>query len=183
MIVRLLTLLTVVTAGAVGGVMIATGAGPVAAAGEVADGVATITQSEADEGNGPALEDSANATTGTDDDSAPFAFAIDRVETCGTTCRDVTSALTNQRSTAATDVTVETTIYAGNGTTGDGIWSDSEAVGTLDADESYTTTKQVDLSLTDAYAIERNDGWITIETTITSADGETMTMTERRKVK
>lgn len=181
MLVRLFTLLTVVTAGAVGGVMVATGAGPIAAAGAVAEGVATVTQSDATESEGAAIDDSANGSQESDDAGAPFTFAIESVESCGTTCRDVTSTLTNQQSTDATDVTVETEIYAGNGTDGDASWTDTESVGTLAAGDSYTTTKQVDLSLTDACAIERNDGWITIETTITS-DGETVAMTERRNV-
>lgn len=179
MIVRLLTVLTVVTAGAVGGVMVATGAGPVAAAGDVVEGVSALTQSDAAESEGAPVDETESSNRTNERETAPFTFAIDRIESCGTTCRDVTSTLTNQQSTDATDVTVETEIYAGNGTDGDPIWTDTESVGTLAAGDSDTTTKQVDLSLTDAYAIEQNDGWITIETTITS-DGETVTMTERR---
>jgi len=180
MILRLLTLLTVVTAGAVGGVMVATDAGPVAAASQVVDGVTSDMQTD------PAASE-ASTTTGQTDvgggeaTTTPFAFSVDRVESCGTTCRDVTSTLTNQQSTAATDVTVETDIYAGNSTEGDPVWTGTESVGALGVDESSTTTKRVDLSLSDAYAIERNDGWVTIETTVAS-DGETVTTTERRDV-
>ena len=51
---------------------------------------------------------------------SPFGFVVDQIETCGETCRDVTTTPTNRQSTAASDVTVTTRIYAGNGTDGDG---------------------------------------------------------------
>ncbi len=57
----------------------------------------------------------------------------------------------------------------------------NESVGTLGAGESYTAVERVDLSLSDALAIERNDGWITVETTVRS-DAEAMTTVERREV-
>jgi hypothetical protein len=111
----------------------------------------------------------------------PFAFTIDEIEQCGSTCRDVTSTVTNQQSSEATGVDVTTDIYAGNETSGDTIWSGEEDVGTLPAGESYTATKRVDLGMSDALAVEQNDGWITIETTIES-DSKTMTIIERRDV-
>jgi hypothetical protein len=118
---------------------------------------------------------------GTATDQEPFAFAIDEIEQCGSTCRDVTSTVTNQQSSEATGVDVTTDIYAGNETSNDPIWSGEEAVGTLPAGESYTATKRVELGMSDALAVERNDGWITIETTIES-DSKTMTIIERRDV-
>jgi hypothetical protein len=111
----------------------------------------------------------------------PFGFTVDRIEECGRTCRDVTATVTNQQSTEASDVTVETRIYAGNGTDGDPVWTGERAIGDLAAGESATNTTRVDLGLSDAVAIESEDGWITIETTV-SSDGETMTITERRQV-
>jgi hypothetical protein len=97
----------------------------------------------------------------TDVSTAPF-------EQCGRTCSDVTTSLTNQQTTGASDVVVDTHIYAGNGTSGDPVWTGEESVGTLGAGESYTAVERVDLSLSDALAIERNDGWITVETTVRS---------------
>jgi hypothetical protein len=93
----------------------------------------------------------------------------------------VTSTLTNQQDTTAEDVTVYTRIYAGNGTDGDQVWEGSESVGTLDASESYTATKRVELSFADAYAIDQEDGWITVQTTVETAD-QTVTFTEQRQV-
>jgi hypothetical protein len=114
-------------------------------------------------------------------DTQPFAFTTDSIEECGQTCRDVTSTLTNQQSTTADNVTVYTRLYAGNGTDGDVVWDGSESVGTLGAGESYTTTTRVELSYGDAYAIDQEDGWITIQTTVQTAD-RTVTFTEQRKV-
>jgi hypothetical protein len=117
----------------------------------------------------------------TDVSTAPFAFAVESVEQCGRTCSDVTTSLTNQQTTGASDVVVDTHIYAGNGTSGDPVWTGEESVGTLGAGESYTAVERVDLSLSDALAIERNDGWITVETTVRS-NAEAMTTVERREV-
>jgi hypothetical protein len=116
-----------------------------------------------------------------DADTGPsFAFEIDRIESCGETCRDVTTTLTSEDA-GSTDVTVYTRIYAGNGTDGDVVWEGNEPIGDLGAGESYTGTKRVDLSMTDAFAIQQADGWITVQTTIES-DEKTVTTTERRKV-
>lgn len=120
-------------------------------------------------------------STSVSETSQPFTLSIDDVEECGETCRDVTMTLRNQQSTTATDVTVYTRIFAGNGTDGDVVWSGEESLGTLEASESVTATKRVELSLTDAYAVKQADGWITIQTTIQS-ETETMTVTERRDV-
>lgn len=127
-----------------------------------------------------------DGTTGGDDVTAtttgpPFTFTIDQIAECGQTCRDVTTTLTNEQSTADSNVTVYTRIYAGKGTDGDVVWEGTESVGALDAGESYTGTKRVELSMGDAYTIQQRDGWITIQTTVDS-DGETMTFTEQRQV-
>jgi hypothetical protein len=132
-------------------------------------------------GGGPTPVVTVSGASGTATTEQPFAFAIDEIEQCGSTCRDVTSTVTNQQSSEATGVDVTTDIYAGNGTGGDTIWSGEESVGALPAGESYTATKRVELGMSDALAVEQNDGWITIETTIES-DSKTMTITQRRDV-
>ncbi|EMA28964.1 hypothetical protein [Haloarcula japonica] len=111
----------------------------------------------------------------------PFAFSVDSIEECGRTCRDVNSTLTNQQNSPAADVTVYTRIYAGNSTDGDVVWEGSEDVGSLESEGSYTTTRRVDLSFGDAYAIEQADGWITIRTTVEAAD-RTVTLSDQREV-
>lgn len=126
------------------------------------------------------------ATAVTDDGTAtaaerPFGFAVDRTEECGRTCRDVTTTLTNQQRTEASNVHVETRIYAGNDTGGDPVWTGERSLGDLAASESTTNTTRVELGFSDALAIENAGGWITIETTV-SSDGETMTLTDRRQV-
>jgi len=128
----------------------------------------------------PTRTASEGGSTTTADSGPDFAFTVDRIEECGRTCRDVTSTLVNDGANA-TDVTVYTRIYAGNGTDGDVIWEGRERVGALDAGEPYTTTERVDLSLADAVAVESADGWITVQTTIQSTE-ETVTTTQRRQV-
>jgi hypothetical protein len=128
------------------------------------------------------------ATDGDSDPSAggaasspPFDFTVGAIEECGRTCRDVTSTLTNQQNSTAESITVYTRIYAGNTTNGDAVWEGSEDVGRLEPDRSYTTTRRVDLSFGDAYAIEQADGWITVQTTVETAD-RTVTISEQRDV-
>ena len=148
--------------------------GPTAQAdGESTDSFPTETTSEEENTDGETTSEA-----GTDQ---PFSLSIDDIEECGETCRDVTTTLTNHQSTTANDVTVYTRIFAGNGTDGDVIWSGEESIGTLESSESVTETKRVELSLTDAYAVQQADGWITIQTTIQS-ESETMTLTQRRDV-
>lgn len=121
-----------------------------------------------------------DATDGTA--STPrFGFAIDTVERCGQTCRDVTSTLTNAQDTDAADVTVHTRIFVGQGTDGDVVWRGTEDVGALGAGESYTTTRQVELSFADALAVQNAGGWITVQTSVETAD-RTVTVTDERQV-
>ena len=130
----------------------------------------------------PAESDDGEATaTVTPEPEPAFAFTIDRIEECGETCRDVTSTLINDGDAAATNVTVYTRIYAGNGTDGDVVWGGRERVGALDAGDSHTTTERVELSFADALAVESAGGWITVQTTIQS-DEKTVTDTQRRQV-
>lgn len=114
--------------------------------------------------------------------SPPFTFTIDRIENCGTTCRDVTVTLTNEQSTSASDVTVYTRIYAGNTTDEDArVWQGKEAVGSMPASGSVTRTQRVSLTYGEAFSVRQQDGWITVVTTVQSAN-ETVTFRERRDV-
>ncbi|MFB6233820.1 MAG: FxLYD domain-containing protein [Halopenitus sp.] len=109
--------------------------------------------------------------------SASFAYAVDSIEKCGQTCRDVTATITNDGNETATNVTVETNIY----TDGDLIWEGSEDIGMLKAGAEYTSTQRVELSYGDAAKVEDNNGWITIET-IVRFDGGQEVITEERQV-
>ncbi|RLM89766.1 hypothetical protein D3D02_07840 [Halobellus sp. Atlit-38R] len=111
----------------------------------------------------------------------PFGFTIENIEECGQTCRDVTSTLTNQQDTTAEDVVVYTRIFAGQGTDGDVVWRGDAGVGTLGPGQSYTTTRRVELGFQDALAVQNADGWITVQTTVETAD-QTVTFTDERQV-
>lgn len=154
------------------------GPAPASDAGDADDPFPTETTASTDGGSGDTETSGGPATDAPD---RPFAFVIDRIESCGNTCRDVTTTLTNQQSSDATSVTVHTRIFAGNGTDGDVVWQGSEEVGDLPAGESTTATKRVELSMMDGYAVKQNDGWISVQTTVQSEE-ETMTFAERRQV-
>jgi len=166
------------------------GAGAVAVAGDVFPAGNSGGDSElfptatADSGGTAAGGSDGEATTTTrsaSTETPPFGFAIDNIEECGQTCRDVTSTLTNQRDATAENVTVYTRIVAGQGTDGDEVWRGDEDVGTLQAGGSYTTTRQVELSYADALKIRNDGGWITVQTTVETADGS-VTFTDERRV-
>ena len=108
---------------------------------------------------------SASTKTPSETTPPPFAFRVDSMEPCGWTCRDVTSTMTNQQATAATDVTVAARISIGE-EGGDVIWEGTATVGTLDAGESYTVTRRVQLTYGEGFAIRQEGGWVTVRTTV-----------------
>jgi hypothetical protein len=112
-----------------------------------------------------------------------FAFDVAEIERCGTTCREVTATVTNSGNETATDVQASTSLYAGENSTDSEalVWEGTETIGTLDAGESYTTTERIELSFGDAATIQANDGWITIQTTVESAE-RTTTFQRTRQV-
>ncbi|MFB6176751.1 MAG: hypothetical protein ABEI99_06330, partial [Halobaculum sp.] len=139
----------------------------------------------------PASTPTETASSGTTDTATStatvtgdaFSFAIQEITECGDTCRDITAAVTNEQSTEASDVTTFTQIYAGNETTSDAkIYENRQSVGAIPAGETATTTQRVEFTLTEAVKIRDNGGWITIVTKITDADGDTVTVTQRRDV-
>lgn len=146
------------------------------ASGEVTGGETTGNEMAGGETTGGEVTD--EETTA---DTQPFVISTERIEACGRTCRDVTSALTNQQATTAESVTVSTRLYAGTETDGDTLWEGTEAIGSLGGGESYTTTTRINLGYGDAYAVKQADGWIAIQTTVRTAE-QTVTFTERRQV-
>ena len=106
-----------------------------------------------------------------------FAFQTVGMKSCGSTCRDVTVRLTNRGTETATGVTVKSRIIAG----GDQIWSGTEKIGRVQPGESVTRTKRVNLGFLDAAAVQQNNGYVTIKTTV-KWDSGTQTFTERTKV-
>lgn len=115
--------------------------------------------------------------------SPPFTFAVDDVEECGTTCREVTATVVNEQDEAATGVAVYTRIYAGQNSSAedDLLWQGKEEVGSLEAGESSTTTERVELTFQEGMAVRQNDGWVTVVTTV-ETDERTVTFTEERQV-
>jgi len=134
----------------------------------------------------PGSEPSAESSAETTDDQAateepPFTFTVDEIDDCGETCRDVTATVGNTRDEPAESVTVSTSIFAGENSTEELVWEGTEEIGTLAAGDAHTSTRRVDLSLSEAYAVDENNGWITIVTTVDS-DEETITLRESRPV-
>jgi hypothetical protein len=117
------------------------------------------------------------------DGTASQSFTLDtrEVDACGMLCRNVTSTVTNEQSTAARDVTIRTRLYAGNDTDGEVRWRGTERVDRIGAGETYVTTQRVELSMDAALAVRDADGWVTIRTTVETAD-QSVTITDRREV-
>ncbi len=132
-------------------------------------------------GAGVATESPAVPTTEPATPRQPFTLETRAVEECGMLCRNVTSTVTNEQSTVARDVTVRTRLYAGNDTGGEVRWEGTERVARLGAGETYETTQRVELPLEAALAIRDAGGWVTIRTTVETAD-RSVTVTDRREV-
>lgn len=112
----------------------------------------------------------------------PFAFGIDSITKCGQTCRKVKATLHNRQSTAAENVTVYSRIYAGNDTKSKNrVWAGKQPVGHLAAGGSYTGTQTVKLSFSQAYSVKQHGGWITVVTTVQTAN-RTVSFQSRRDV-
>lgn len=110
-------------------------------------------------------------TTASGPTGPAFLFQIDDIEDCGETCRDVTVTLYNNRDAERTDVAVYTRIYAGNSTAEDDIvWEGKREVGSMEASGSFTATERVELSISEGLAVQNEDGWITILTTVDSEE-------------
>jgi hypothetical protein len=120
----------------------------------------------------------ATATPQSTAERAPaIAMRVRSIESCGTRCRSVTVALSNEGSAPATDVRVSTRIT----TDGSLVWEGQSDVGSLDAGQTVTRTRTVRVGYVDAARIEANDGVVRIETTVRTASG-TRVFTERRDV-
>ena len=161
---------------AAAGFAVFTGLGP--APGGAADGVDSETS-----GEDASTTSTTVSTADGSGDGEPFTFGVDEVEECGQTCRDVTATLYNEQAEPASNVTADIRIYAGENNTDadDVVWEGTVDVGTLDANASETTTQRIDLSFREALKVDNNGGWITIQTTVDSAD-TTVTFRESRQV-
>lgn len=126
---------------------------------------------------GPSDGSAQNGSAPGPDHVRPFTLDIRDIQECGRTCRDVTVALTNNGGNPRENVTVTTTIYAGE----DAVWEGEEPVGTLDSDETTVRTERVDVGLVGGAKIERNDGRVTIETVV-RWDGGSASYHEQRQV-
>ena len=140
------------------------------------------TPSDGDDG-GSGTSSTSSSSSASSTDAPPFTFTVDELEECGHTCRDVTATLHNEQEETATGVTVYIRIFAGkdNTDTDDIVWEGSEGVSTLEADGHHTTTERVDISVRDGWAIEREDGWITILTAV-ETDDRTVTFQDSEQV-
>ena len=148
------------------------------------DELSEVPTATATPNSGASVADSTTtATVGTapTEPRSEFVTRVESVKRCGQTCRDVTSTVTNEGSAGAAGVTVYVRLFAGQGTSGNLIWTGTEDVGRLPAGASHATVTRVELSLMEAAAVQGADGWITIQTTIQS-NQRTVTFAESRQV-
>lgn len=115
-----------------------------------------------------------NATA---DDAPAITMQVRSIDSCGSRCREVTVALTNEGDAAARDVRAETELT----TDGSLVWEGQSEIGRLPAGETVTRTRTIEVGYVDAARIKANDGVVRIETTVRTASG-TRTFTDRRDV-
>ncbi|SFR96564.1 hypothetical protein SAMN05216559_1644 [Halomicrobium zhouii] len=157
----------VVTVLVIGG-MLALGQGPLGGAGD-----AQTTPAQTTEHGEAAASDDDSSGGG----ERPFTIDVQKIENCGKTCRDVTVSLTNNGGNPRENISVTTTVYAGQ----DSVWQGEAAIGTLASDESTRRTEQIDVGYVGGAKIERNGGTVTIETVV-HWDGGEATYREQKQV-
>lgn len=142
------------------------------------EGSSDDTEGDAD-GESGAGSDSDAGETATTTESAPatFRFDVRSVEECGTTCRDVTVSVRNRGGTDAENVDVSVRLLTGDTE----VWRGTQSFDRVDAGEARTQTRRINIGYVDGARIRANDGYVTIETTITWDGGEE-TFSERRQV-
>lgn len=168
---RTIAILAVVLGAAVLGTGVVLGTDFGSDAADRALGEENQTPYESDEGSTDGADEES------DESNQQYRFTVDKIEKCGETCRDVTATLENTGEEPRTGVVVETRIYADD----DLLWRGNSTAGDLSPGESYTTTERVKLGYSDAMAVKRNDGYITIQTIVHSEEGRKV-YEERRKV-
>lgn len=126
-------------------------------------------------------EGGSSASSGDGPSDEAFSITVVSIEKCGQTCRDVTMRLVNKRNETMTGVGIDATLYAGKGTDGKNIWEGSADVGEMEPEGRTEITRRVELGFGDALAVNDNDGWVTVETVVTS-DSESATFTEEKDV-
>lgn len=152
---------------------VALGMGPVGG-GTDADAGSVSTVTPASTATPPTTASDATTTA----ERAPaITMQVRSVDSCGSRCREVTVALSNEGEAAATDVRVVTTVSAD----GSLVWEGRSAVGHLASGETVTRTRTIEVDYLDAVNIKANDGVVRIETTVHTASG-TRTFAERRDV-
>jgi hypothetical protein len=119
----------------------------------------------------------ASDATTTAERAPAITMRVRSVDSCGSRCREVTVALSNEGGAAANDVRVVTTVSAD----GSLVWEGRSEVGHLASGETVTRTRTIEVDYLDAVNIKANDGVVRIETTVRTASG-TQTFTERRDV-
>lgn len=116
-------------------------------------------------------------TTGTPSGEDPFALRVTEVTNCGLTCREVTVTLTNEAEHPVRDVAVRSELLAGDQL----LVERSLQVGRLYTGETVSRTVRLTVGFSEISAIQANGGYVTVETTVSSAAYEE-TFTTRRKV-
>mgnify|MGYP000395095223 CR=1 FL=1 len=170
--VAIAALVVVIALGGVAAALV-TGFGPAPGGDEGSAGPSTpyentvvVEETEAS-GSGGSSDDGSDGGSAATEAPKPFNFVIEEITECGQTCRDVNGTITNQQDQTAEDVTVRSEIY----TDGDLIWSGSSDAGDLGPGETFSDEKRVDLSYSEAYKVQQNDGKIVIRTYVETADG------------
>ena len=102
------------------------------------------------------------------EDRVQFQIELLGITKCGTTCREVTLELTNAGNTTVRNITTEAVIRAGEAP----IWNGTEEVGTLEAEETYQTTKRVEISGDDVLSVKRNENVIIATVFLRTAQGD-----------
>lgn len=106
-----------------------------------------------------------------DGDGLSFVTDIERVRSCGLTCREITLSMTNTGDIDVADVSVDVTVRSG----GTPVWTGTESVGAIATGDTYKVERRVDLSYEDAARVANNDSVVVIQSIVRTNRGNVVT--------
>ncbi len=110
-------------------------------------------------------------TTGADADRVALDVSDPRL--CGPRCGAADLTLTNTRSTLAQNVSIRTTVYAGQTAGGVPLWTRTDLVGDLEPGETRTLTHRAGWDDGTVERVRTAGGWVTVEITVGSDETTT----------
>lgn len=96
-------------------------------------------------------------------DTEQFDLAVEEIRPCGPSCGTGTIQLTNTGPEPATNVSIRTSVYAGQEIDGPQLWTDTTVVTDIAAGETVSQSKRATWDEDTVGLVRSTNGWVTFE--------------------